>query len=243
MRGKLQAILDGERLPAVRLVIYAMIVLSAGVLALRTVPDLPEGAQRALLWLGAGLTLLFAVEFAVRLYAAPNRWRYLFSFWGIIDLLACLPLLVLVYPELQAMRVLRLMRLFRLLKLLRLAPAYARLTAALVRVRGELILFTLVALLALYLCAVGIYAFEHRAQPDVFTSIPASLWWALATLTTVGYGDMVPITAGGRLFTACVLFIGLGIVAVPAGIVTSALLNAPQPDDMARDTSDGENVT
>ena len=72
----------------------------------------------------------------------------------------------------------------------------------------------------LYVSAVGIYLFEHEAQPEVFSSILTSLWWAVASFTTVGYGDMVPITPGGRLFTALVLFIGLGIIAVPAAIVT-----------------------
>ena len=81
----------------------------------------------------------------------------------------------------------------------------------------------------------GIYHFESAAQPEAFGSIPAALWWALATLTTVGYGDAYPVTAGGRIFTGLVLLVGLGIVAVPAGVVTSALLeDAPSPHDPSR---------
>jgi voltage-gated potassium channel len=82
----------------------------------------------------------------------------------------------------------------------------------------------------LYLSAVGIYFFEHQAQPEQFKSVFHCLWWAVATLTTVGYGDVFPITAGGRIFTFFVLMVGLGIVAVPAGLVASALSQARRED-------------
>jgi len=86
-------------------------------------------------------------------------------------------------------------------------------------------------LLLLYLAAVGIYYFEHDAQPETFASVFHSLWWAVATLTTVGYGDVYPMTAGGKLFTFIVLLIGLGVVSVPAGLVASALSKAREMDD------------
>lgn len=94
---------------------------------------------------------------------------------------------------------------------------------ALALAREEAVLFLLVTGILLYLSAVGIYYFEHQAQPENFKSIPHSLWWAVATLTTVGYGDVYPITVGGKLFTFVMLMIGLGIVAVPAGLVASAM--------------------
>lgn len=89
--------------------------------------------------------------------------------------------------------------------------------------KEELVIFSFASLVVLYLSSVGIYYFEHAAQPDIFRSIFDSLWWALATLTTVGYGDIYPITVGGRLFTFIVLIVGLGLVAVPTGIIASAL--------------------
>jgi voltage-gated potassium channel len=91
-----------------------------------------------------------------------------------------------------------------------------------------------VTLLLLYLSAVGIYYFEHDAQPDLYSSVFHSLWWAVATLTTVGYGDVYPITVGGRIFTFLVLLVGLGVVSVPAGLVASALSKAREMD--------GENI-
>ncbi|MEL7349461.1 MAG: potassium channel family protein, partial [Pseudomonadota bacterium] len=78
--------------------------------------------------------------------------------------------------------------------------------------------------ITLYLAAVGIYFFEHRAQPEDFGSIPQSLWWALVTLTTVGYGDAVPVTGGGRVFAGLVIIVGLGIVALPTALMTAALM-------------------
>ena len=90
----------------------------------------------------------------------------------------------------------------------------------------ELVLFVAATVVLLFLAAVGIHHFESEAQPDVFTSVFHSLWWAVATLTTVGYGDVYPITAGGRVFTFAVLLVGLGVVSVPAGLVASALSKA-----------------
>ena len=92
--------------------------------------------------------------------------------------------------------------------------------------KEEIVLFLALTAVILYVAAVGIYYFENEAQPEAFKSVFHSLWWAIATLTTVGYGDVYPITVGGRIFTVFVVLIGLGIVAVPAGLVASALSKA-----------------
>jgi len=113
-----------------------------------------------------------------------------------------------------------------MLKFFKYRKAIRRFRLALNIAREELILFGFVALIMLYLSAVGIYYFENPAQPEQFKSVFHSLWWAVTTLTTVGYGDMYPITTGGKLFTFIVLMIGLGIVAVPTGLVASALSQA-----------------
>jgi voltage-gated potassium channel len=92
--------------------------------------------------------------------------------------------------------------------------------------KEDLVLSLMAALIMLLVASFGIYQFENTAQPDKFSSVFDSLWWALATLTTVGYGDVYPITAGGKIFTGFILVIGLGVVAVPAGIIASALTEA-----------------
>ena len=93
-------------------------------------------------------------------------------------------------------------------------------------------------LIVLYLAAFGIYHFEHEAQPEQFKSIFHSIWWAVTTLTTVGYGDIYPVTLGGRFFTFVVLMVGLGVVAIPPGLVASALSKAREEEEEARETQE-----
>lgn len=221
-------ILDGTHEKFGRMVaffLHALILMSAIAISLETVPSFPVWVHYALLWFEVFVLVVFVTEYVLRVACSPAPIKYIFSFWGIIDLLACLPALAIIQSNWQVVRTIRLIRLVRLLKLFRTSTAFDRLVQAFAIVRGELIIFVILAGLILYVAAVGIYLFEHEAQPDVFASIPMSLWWAVASLTTVGYGDMYPITPGGRLFTTFILFIGLGVVAVPAAIITTALID------------------
>lgn len=111
----------------------------------------------------------------------------------------------------------------RLLKLARYSRAADRLAQAFTAVRSELLMFLFLSLLVIYFSAAGIYYFEHDVQPEAFASTPHSFWWAIATLSTVGYGDVYPVTAGGGVFTFFVLLIGVGIIAVPTGPIATAL--------------------
>ena len=141
-----------------------------------------------------------------------------------MDLLAILPFYLSFGVDLRTLRAFRLLRLFKILRLPKYARAIKRIRLALIK--EEMILFLSLSGVLLYLSSVGIYYFEHAAQPEVFTSVLHSLWWSLITLTTVGYGDMYPITAGGKLFTFAVLLVGLGIISIPAGLIASALSKA-----------------
>jgi voltage-gated potassium channel len=232
LRARVDDLLDGEGSPAARRiasVLYAIILLSALVITVQSLPDLSSRLRHVLS--GAELALLgiFTLEYGLRLWSAPDRLRYALSFWGLIDLMAILPALLLLFPDAQVLRVLRIMRIFRMLKLLRMRRALYRIEHALSEARDELILAVFLAGITLFLAAVGIHHFESEAQPEAFGSIPQALWWALATLTTVGYGDVYPVTMAGRAFTGLVLIAGLGIVAIPAGVITSALMTAPEP--------------
>lgn len=211
--------------PAPAFVIGGLIVCSVLVLTLETLPNLDPTFNSVLRILEFVFLGLFTVEYLTRLICSPRPLRYATSFFGVIDFLSCIPALLFVFPDLQALRALRLLRVLRLFKLMRLGPAMDRIETAFVEVRAELTVFSLVATIIVFLAAVGMYHLEGPGQPDTFGSIPQSLWWAMSTLTTVGYGDVYPVTAGGRAFTALILLVGLGIVAVPAGIITSALLN------------------
>lgn len=228
--------LEGRHPKVGRLVVsavVALILLSAVLVAVETMPRFR--GRPVLLRAEIALASLFAVEYLLRLWAAPQRLRYATSFWGIVDFLAAFPALLLLVPDLQTLRALRLLRLLRLLKLARYSQALDRIGRAFATTRDELAIVLFVAVLMIYLAAVGIHHFEREAQPEIFGSIPQSLWWAVATLTTVGYGDAYPITVGGRVFTGLVLMVGLCVVAVPAGLVASALLRHPaSPDEEDR---------
>ena len=208
--------------------VLSVIVAALAVDAAETLPGLSAKAQQILAVASRAVTALFVTEYLLRLATAPKRWKYVTSFYGVIDLVAILP--TLLGLDLRALRAFRLVRLLRVLKITRL-NALSRFGRALWTVKDEATIFLLSTVLVLYLAAAGIHHFEHEAQPEAFGSIPESLWWAVATLTTVGYGDAYPITAGGRIFTAVILLCGMGIVAVPAGLVATALTRAGRNAD------------
>lgn len=202
--------------------IQILIVLSLVTFSIDTMPDLTEQQRNFLNQAEVFCVIIFSAEYVLRVLVADRPLKFIFSFFGLIDLLAILPFYLVVGLDLRSLRAFRLFRLFRLFKLMRYNNAIDRFRRAFILAKEELLLFTIMTLILLFLSAVGIYFFENEAQPEVFSSVFDSLWWAVATLTTVGYGDIYPITAGGKIFTFLVLLIGLGIVAVPAGLISSA---------------------
>lgn len=206
--------------------IYAITVSAAILFAAETIPGLVAEHPDLFWTANLCLSLLFLVEYIVRIWAAERRLSYIFSFWGLVDLAATLPILILLGANVAGLRALRLLRLASLFKLLRIGNAGERMGAAIRTVAPEMLAFFCFATVILYFSATGIYFFETAAQPETFSSIPESLWWAVVTLTTVGYGDIYPVTVGGRIFTGFVLLVGLSIVAVPTGLFSSALIEA-----------------
>lgn len=231
MKARIRRVVDNTDTRAGRVfdwVIMTLIVYSIMTLTVETLPGLSPRAER-LLWISEVIvTVVFTLEYALRLYVAHPKRDYVLSFGGIIDLLAILPFYITVGlgmagVDLRAVRAFRLLRLLRLFKLARYSRALGRLLRAFQIAREEMILYLFVTVILLYVAAVGIYYFEYPAQPEAFSSIGHSLWWAVVTLTTVGYGDVYPVTLGGRIFTFFILMIGLGVVAIPAGIIASAM--------------------
>jgi len=204
--------------------IQVLIVLSVASFTIETLPDLDPDFRRILAIFEIGVIAVFTCEYLLRLYVADNKLRFVFSFFGIIDLLVILPFYLQVGFDMRSLRIFWLFRLFRLMKLVRCADATRRIVDTFTMVRFDLLVFGIGAILVLYLAAVGIYFFEHEAQPEAFASIIHAFWWAISTLTTVGYGDVYPITMGGRIFTFFILMIGLGVFAVPTGLITMAMV-------------------
>jgi len=168
-------------------------------------------------------TLLFTAEYLARLACVRNPWRYAISFYGVIDLLAVAPTyFAILVPELQALidvRVLRLLRIFRILKLTEYVAEYGALGRALVASRRKILVFLSFVLMVVLVMGTLMYVIE--GPENGFTSIPVSVYWAITTLTTVGFGDITPKTDLGRLLSSVMMLLGWGTLAVPTGIVSA----------------------
>ncbi|MCK4742895.1 MAG: ion transporter [Sulfuriflexus sp.] len=206
--------------------IQVLVIISLITFSIETLPDLDANYRTILHFFEVIIILLFTAEYILRIYVADIKTDYIFSFYGAIDFIAIIPFYISTGLDMRSVRIFRLFRLFRILKFARYSKAMRRFKRAFAIAKEEIVLFSMATMVLLYLSAVGIYYFENDVQPEAFKSVFHSLWWAVATLTTVGYGDVYPITIGGRLFTFAMLMIGLGIVAVPAGLLASSLTKA-----------------
>ncbi|MBB3699753.1 ion transporter [Flammeovirga yaeyamensis] len=179
--------------------------------------------------------LIFTFEYISRIITAKYKYpsksklaapfAFIFSFYGIIDLLAILPsYLFLLHLDLRFIRIFRLFRLFRLFKFGRYNNALGILINVVKARREELLLTLFMTFILLLFSACLIFIVEHEAQPAIFSSITKSIWWAVATLTTVGYGDMYPITPIGNVIASFVAIMGIGLVALPTGIIGTGFI-------------------
>jgi len=201
--------------------IQVLILLSLVSFSIETLPNVGETTYHILNTFELFCVVIFSLEYLLRLLST-KRFKYAFTFSGVIDLVAILPFYITSGVDLRSLRIFRLLRVFRVFKFLKYSNSLDRLLNAFSSIKGELFIFSVVTSFLLYLSAVGIYYFENPAQPEKFKSIFHSLWWSVTTLTTVGYGDMYPITTGGKLFSTLVVFLGLGLVAVPSGLLATA---------------------
>lgn len=207
--------------------IQVMIVSSILLFTLETSKDKPEIFYDILNILEVFFMVLFTLEYITRVFVAKVKKNYIFSFYGIIDLLAIIPFYITFWwISFISLKVFRIFRLFRIFKLLKYNRAFNRLKVAAKMAKEEVLIFLSIVLILIYFSSVGIYYFEHNAQPEKFSSIFDSLYWAVITLTTVWYGDMTPITFGWRLFTLVMLVLWVWIVTIPAWLVSSAMSQA-----------------
>ncbi len=176
--------------------------------------------------------IIFSLEYVLRLwscvesesYSHPfwGRLKYIFSFLAIIDLIVIAPFFFnFIISDTRILRILRFLRLLRITKHFRHSQTFHRLLYTIHKKKSELISSLVLMLSLLLICSTGVYYVEYETQPEKFSSIPASMWWAVATLTTVGYGDIYPITPLGKLFGAISAIFGIGLFALPAGLLAS----------------------
>lgn len=239
MKEKLRLLIDDNSTPQGKMFDYTiqfLIIASLIAIAVETLPNNEPEVTAFLYVFEVFCVAIFTTEYLLRILIAKKPLKYIFSFYGIIDLFAILPFYLTKAFDLRALRAFRIFRIFRALKLIRYNTAMQRIHIAARLMKEEIVLFLIITGIFTYLTSCGIYFFENEAQPMVFSSIFHSLWWAIVTLTTVGYGDVYPITMGGKIFTFFVLIIGVGIVTVPAGLVSSAVSKAREIQEDREDT-------
>ena len=216
--------------------IILLILLNVIAVMLETIPSIYLPNKAFFYYFDIISVAIFSIEYILRVWSCVHEEKYSHPVYGrlkymatpgaIIDLLAILPFYLHVFVGLD-LRILRILRLFRFLRLFRLT-SYMKATKLIVNVfrsvYNQLLLSLVLALTLIIISSSLVYFPEHLAQPEVFTSIPATIWWSVVTLTTVGYGDMIPITIIGKIFTGVILLAGVAMFALPAGIITAGFL-------------------
>ncbi|MFA0056233.1 ion transporter [Vibrio echinoideorum] len=230
LKHHLYVTIFGTHTPAGRafdISLIVAIVVSLIVLILESIPSVMIEWSQQLRYIEYTFTALFTLEYLLRLYCSPKPKSYATSFYGVVDLLAILPTyLAIIFPGASFMgvvRLLRVMRIFRILKLVRyLQDSNILLRSLLMARRKILIFFSTVGILVVIF---GALIFVIEGPENGFTSIPHSIYWAIVTITTVGYGDMIPQTALGKAIASLTMLLGYSILAVPTGIITAELSN------------------
>ena len=216
-------------------VLIALITLNVLAVVFESVENIHDRYEAFFYWFEFVSVVVFSAEYLLRLWCSvelpasrgrpvSGRIQYLLSPGALVDLAAVLPFYLVELGLLAGAdaRFLRAVRLIRVLKLTRYSAAFDTLALAVQENLSALAAAFYVMMIVMLLAATGMFFFEREAQPEVFSSIPASMWWAFATLTTVGYGDITPITVGGKIFGAMITIVGVGMVAIPTGILASA---------------------
>lgn len=188
-------------------------------------------------WIEWGFTFIFAVEYLLRLYCSPKPLRYAFSFYGLVDLLAIVPgILAIYYSDAQYLMIVRVVRMLRIFRVLKLSPYLKQANYLLAALRGsrqKIIVFLLSV--STLVTVFGTLMYVVEGPEHGFKNIPTGIYWAIVTLTTVGFGDIVPKTGIGQVLSAMVMITGYSIIAVPTGIFTAELANAMRGEQLQHD--------
>lgn len=217
--------------------IITLIILNVVTIIIDTF-DIPEWLNTVMTWVEIVSVIIFTIEYFLRIWVADMvypetsplkaRLKYIFSFMAIIDLLAILPFYVpfLIPIDLRVLRMLRIIRLLRIFKINRYTTALSTIANVFRRKKHQLLSSMAVVIILMIIAAVLMYNIENEAQPDAFDNAMSALWWAVATLTTVGYGDVYPVTILGKILSAIIAILGIGLVAVPTGILSSGFVES-----------------
>ncbi len=229
-KNRLHEIIYEADTPAGKLfdiILLVAIILSIAVVMLESVNSISEQYSYLLNVVEWGITILFSLEYIVRIISINKPSKYIFSFYGIIDFLSTIPKYLSLFfvgtHSLVALRALRLLRVFRILKLARFIGESQSLVKALKASKAKIAVFLFFVLIVCIILGTVMYLIE--GSENGFTSIPRSVYWAIVTLTTVGYGDIAPGTPIGQFIASIIMILGYAIIAIPTGIVSSEMVN------------------
>lgn len=214
------------------LMLFVLIIISVILVMLESVQEIDQKYHKSLLAMEWIVTIFFSIEYIARIISIKKPWKYIFSFYGIIDFLSTIPLylsyILAGSQVLLAVRAFRLLRIFRILKLVKFIGEASQLKKALKASRTKIAVFIYVVLILSVILGTMMYIVEGNEAG--FTSIPRSIYWTVVTLTTVGYGDITPITSLGQFLATVIMILGYGIIAVPTGIVTAEIAKSGKDD-------------
>ncbi len=200
------------------------ILASIAIVMLDSIPSL-QAYEKTFFILEWAFTILFTIEYLLRLICIKKPWRYVFSFLGLVDLLSILPMYLSIFmagaQSLLVFRALRLLRIFRIFKLTQFLSEMSFLREAIKSAAKKISIFTLFVLAIVIILGSVMYIVE--SDESGFTSIPDSIYWAIVTITTVGYGDIAPMTPAGKFIASLIMLLGYSIIAVPTGIITTEI--------------------
>jgi voltage-gated potassium channel len=217
--------------------IICLIILNVIAIAIETVTKISPELVRVLRVFEIFTVIIFSVEFCMRVYISDlthpsnskikSALKFVFSGYGLIDLFAILPFYIpfIIKIDLRFIRILRLIRFFRILKISRYNSTLKLIGSVIKDKKTELGMTLFVTILILIIASFLMYHIEGPIQPDKFPNVFATLWWAIATLTTIGYGDVYPITGLGKLLSGCIALLGIGLVALPTGIISAGFIS------------------
>ncbi|MDP3434855.1 MAG: ion transporter [Bacteroidota bacterium] len=207
------------------IILLWLILLSVTVVIIESIPEYHANFFSEFYLIEWVFTSLFSIEYLLRIWSSPKPWKYIFSFWGLVDILAILPtyidLMSPSYHYLLTVRIFRLLRVFRILKLVRFNKEARVLLEAIKGSSYKISVFLLAVISMVTILGTLMYVVE--GNENGFTSIPQSIYWAIVTVTTVGFGDIVPRTVLGQFLSSVAMIIGYSIIAVPTGIITVEL--------------------
>jgi len=237
---------------AFRKFMMLLIVLSVGEMALETDDDIFIPYQSYFIWFDMFTVWFFSLDYFARVFTAhladptyiqhQNRWKsikaYIFSFYGIIDLLSILPYwLTFTSIDLRVLRILRLLRFLRVFKIARYNNSIDLIANVFKEKKSDLGVTCGLIIIVMILASFIMYYAEHDAQPEAFPNVLGCIWWAIVTLTTIGYGDVYPVTAFGKIVGGVIAFLGVGLVAMPTGIISAGFLEKINHDNKDDDAT------